>query len=397
MIIEHRPRLQSANFFMQFDGPIGDEEKINVVLRSDSVEIKRHGADGAAVGGLLVSTRGLLDVLTNSLSALVAKDGYLSFRVSTNSRHFQSELLRSQPNQLEVDRLKSNVILNTEYVIKCSNCTRDLGRGKWTRILELPSENFDAGDWFCHKKIDIDVASPRPTELFYGYYYWLANADVFEEKKVMIKTSQLVYCKRCLQFLGQRMNGRDDKLKEDGGGADGAIKIWNENLRFQVADKGGGVERQDTYLLQCRSSLGNFANLIRKIVHDFEFVDQFTRLLPTMHKMLVKSMRTDSSKDVPGLYLLVQVMDMNLGIFQWDGEQLKCEHAMKVLYCFVDAANGKDDQLLKYWLHDDNVHPLQVSPMMFETVLTALNENSLLIPGAYRHNYGFDLSYIFIE
>lgn len=116
-----------------------------------------------------------------------------------------------------------------------------------------------------------------------------------------------------------------------------------------------------------------------------------------MHKMLVKSFRTDSSKDVPYVYLLIQVMDMNLDIFQWDGERLKKEQAMKLLYCFVVGDKGKDDQLLKYWLNDENVHPLQISPRMFETVLDSLKENSLLIPGAYRHNYGFDLSYLFIE
>lgn len=235
MIIEHRPRLQSANFFMHFNGPITDQEKINVVLRNDSVEIKRQKEDGSTVGGLLISTEGQLDVLTNSLSALVAKDGYLSFRVNTNSKCFQSELLRTQPNQLgQVDKLKCNVTVNEEYVIACGNCTRDLGMGKWTRILELPSENFDCGDWFCHKKIDFDITSPRQHELFYGYYYWLVNGSVFDAKKV-IKKSQSVYCKRCLQYLGQKMNNNEDnKAQEEGAGT---IKVWNENLQFRA--KGG--------------------------------------------------------------------------------------------------------------------------------------------------------------
>lgn len=175
------------------------------------------------------------------------------------------------------------------------------------------------------------------------------------------------------------------------------MRVCNENTTVkEVSSEQQEEGNGEMNVLQGRSSLmGNFQNLIRKIIHDFEFVDKFTCLLPTMHKLLVKSIRTDSSKEVPSVHLLVQVMDMGLDIFQWHGGVLKKQRAMKLLYCFVDSA--EEDQMLKYWVNDQNVHPLQVSPKMFEELLETLRENSKLVPGVYRHNYGFDLSYLFVD
>lgn len=407
-IIEHRPRLQCANFFLQFsEGLIGgdqEREKINVILSESSVEISRQvdeddlGEEEAVSEGtsnmnnkssskgrgvVVVSIEGHLDVLTNSLSALVARDGYLSFRVNTNAKSFGMEVLGT-PGMDRLHGFKKlavNVTADKEYLILCSNCTGEVGRGRWTRIFELPSENFDSGDWFCHKHVSFDVSSPKVEELFYGYYYALVNLRVLAEERVVTKT-QLVYCKRCLQFLGQRTG-------EEGQG----VRVWNENAMVKEV---GEQKEAAVNVLQGRPSLmGNFQNLIRKIIHDFEFVDKFTCLLPTMHKLLVKSIRTDSSKEVPSVHLLVQVMDMGLDILQWQGGVLRKQCAMKLLYCFVDSA--EEDQMLKYWENDQNVHPLQVSPKMFEELLQTLRDNSKLVPGVYRHNYGFDLSYLFVE
>lgn len=182
-----------------------------------------------------------------------------------------------------------------------------------------------------------------------------------------------MYCKRCLQFLGQKVGE--------------GIKIWNENVTMD-----GGVSLLGS---GSGSLLGNFQNLIRKIVHDFEYVDKFTCLLPTMHKLLVKSFRTESSQEAPNVSLLVQVMDMGLDMFQWQGDEggLKRQRAMKLLYCFQEDG----DQMLKYWENDQNVHPLPVSPKMFQVVWECLKENAQLVPEVYRHNYGFDLSYLFVE
>lgn len=417
LIIEHRPRLQSANFFIRFASEEGvvlvdGLEQIEVVLRENSVAIKRAPVGGVVVvgrganqdnrnvsnssssgssstsggdEGLVISTAGQLDVLTNSLSALVARDGYLSFRVNTNSKRFGVELLSNGDcdRVYGFDRVQPNVLADQRYVIRCGNCTVDLGRGQWTRIFELPSGNFDSGDWFCHKTINLNVGSPKEGDLFYGYYYAVVHGSVLDGGRV-VRGSQLVHCKRCLQFLGQRVD------EESCGGDVTGIKIWNENVRVVE----GEVEK-DGFILKSDSLMGDFKNLLRKIVHDFEFVDEFTSLLPTMHKVLVKSFRTDSSREVPSVHLLVQVMEMSLDLLEWVGgdDKLRKRRAMKVLYCYVDAAT-KDDQLLKYWTNDQNVHPLQVSPRMFETVLGRLRDNSKLIPDVYRFSCGFELSYI---
>lgn len=449
LIVEHRPRLQSANFFIQLalsGGGIDVDQDggIAVVLRENSVEIVVRKKDSSQVGGggvtikdqnsvstsynnnnntgWVISTAGHFHVLANSLSSLVVKDGYLSFRVNTNVRSFGVEWL----NQVDCDRFKAMqvvkvqplVVANKAYSIRCSNCTRDLGKARWARIFELPSDNFDSGEWFCHKTINFDVAAPKEDELFYGYYYAVVNARVFDEGTVIRRgTSQLVHCKRCLQFLGQETEGGETGGGGGcghGGGGGGlsvpnggqvekvsrGFKLWNENLKIVEIDglANGNPPNSDFILQSHHSMMGNFQNLIRKIVHDFEYVDKFTSLLPSMHKILVKSFRTDSSREVPSVYLLVQVMEMSLDMFKGmglDGEQkLKKQQAMKLLFSFVDTA-AKDDQLLKYWQNDQNVHPLQVSPKMFDVVLAGLRENALLIPPVYRHSYGFELSFLF--
>lgn len=443
MIIEHRPRLQSANFFLQFSGEIGAHERIDVVLKGSSVTILKKkkkkktrdqqredegdnqvghskeatvsnsssnddSSSGGGGAGLVVSTVGHLDVLTNSLSALVARDGYLSFRVNTNnSNGFGVELLQhgACDRLHEFQKVQPNIAANQEYVIKCCNCTRALGRARWAGIFELPSGNFEAGDWFCHDTIKVDISSPKRGELFYGYYYAVMNAAVLDVAKVMLK-KRLVYCRRCLQFLGEQMT----EGSGEGGGGDTetaevarGIKFWNESVVVVVENADEEEEGGNRLILKSVSLMGDFQNLIRKIVHDFEYVDRWTSLLPTMHKILVKSYRTESSRDVPHTYLLMQVMEMNLEMLQWEattqGEEgaLKKQRAMKLLYCFVDASLNRDDQMLKYWTHDQNVHPLQVSPRMFDAVLECLKENSRMIPDVYRYSYGFALSYIFVE
>lgn len=416
LIIEHRPRLQSANFFIRFGAEIeSSQERIEVVLRESSVAISKRQIEGgghdnkdledkeivsksSTRGVLEISTAGHLDVLTNSLSSLVARDGYLSFRVNTNSKSFGVELLsltdccdRLQEGRFE--RAQVNVLAGKRYEIRCVNCTRDLGRGEWRRIFELPSGNFEAGDWFCHGSVNFNVTSPKEEELFYGYYYAVVNQKVLEGDRVKL-AGRLVHCKRCLRFLGEK-TGKGGCGEGSQGDSEG-IKLWNENVK--VVEEGEGETKDSVTILKSKSLVGTFQNLIRKIVIDFEFVDKFTSLLPTMHKILVKSYRTDSSKEVPSVYLLVQVMEMSLDVLQWVEGSLKKQQAMKLLYCLVDVSTaGKDDQLFKYWDNDQNVHPLQVSPKMFEDVLGCLRENSQLIPEVYRFSFGFELSYIFAE
>lgn len=402
LVIEHRPRLQSANFFIQFNSGLDPQERIQVKLTNQSITITQgHGEKRQENGNgssetvsslvgvddhLEISTKDCLEVLTNSLSALVARDSYLSFRVNTNTRNFNEELLRAVGG---VDRfggfvkVEPNIGTNIQYILSCANCTRELGNANWGRICELPSGNFDSGDWFCHKTIDFNVAAPKKKEIFYGYYFTVVNSEVFVKDHLIIKeATNLVYCKRCLQFLGER----------SGDSGDDGIKIWNENLFYTTQ---GDDKEQKQLLLKGDLLLKNFQNLIRKIVHDFEFVDRFTCLLPTMHKVLVKSIRTDSSKEVKSVYLLIQVMELRLDMLEWVVQEkgLRKRVAMKLMFCV--GGNTEQEQLVKYWENDQNVHSLVVSPRMFDVVLERLRDNAETIPGVYRHSYGFELSYLF--
>lgn len=275
------------------------------------------------------------------------------------------------------------------YSIICSNCKAELGSANFHRILELPSQNMDFGEWFCHKKVDFkNIFTPKCQDLFYGNFYMVLNRSVFTESRLIIKP-KTIYCKRCLQNLGQTLQ-HDETV---------SFKIWNENILFlnQYTETG-------QHLILNSSLLDNAVLILKKIINDFDFVDENTRLLPKIHKIHLKTMTTSSSASLDFVHLLLQVMDTGLDVLKWDGDQevkdgkmkLVKKIAMKVLFSFTTSSESDNKKLLDYWFNDDNVTSVEVSGNIFNALLDKLRANSEMIPEVYRRNCGFDLSYVFI-
>lgn len=398
IIIEKRPRLQCANFFITFTQNFVQQEAVKLNVTPDRLMITFDGRE------FLVNLSTHFKLHTKTLSQLIIKKNYVSFRINTNMENFSLELLHVE-KEVGVNNnafiLKYNVEVDTPYKIKCSNCTNVLTEEvNFGRILELPSENMDMSEWFCHKhqnhteetcvensdetffdetieeKFNSNKFKPRTNDIFYGSYFGLFNMKLF--KSVRTK-GRLTYCKRCFQFLGELTNL---KYKD-------SIKIWNDTVTFETM-----ASPTDTiYLFDNDSLLKNFTFILCKLQHDFSF-ELFG--FPQLFKVIFEATLSDGKKN----FLLFQVMDHNLEMLRMSKSTNpttssnivleKCK-TVKLLFKFED---DEEQPLVKFWLSNTNVSSIQISPQMFLTVFEYLTKMSSLIPECYRTSYGFVLSYL---
>ncbi|XP_063698392.1 uncharacterized protein LOC134829293 [Culicoides brevitarsis] len=402
IIIEKRPRLQCANFFITFTENFVQQDAVKLNVSADKLVIRFDDRE------FLVKLSDHLQLHTKTLSQLIIKKNYVSFRINTNMENFTSEVLEVHPTTNANNNsylLESGLTLNTPYKVHCSNCTNILTPDEviFGRILELPSENMDMSEWFCHKhgtcgaseavsdtnndesrfydesiedKFNSNKFKPGTKDIFYGNYFGLFNMKLF--KNVRIK-GKLVYCRRCFQFLGELTNL---KYKD-------AIKVWNDTVNFEKIPSGDTI-----FLFDNTSLLKNFIFILCKLQHDFTF-ELFG--LPQLFKVIFEATLSDGKKN----FLLLQVMDHNLEMLRLqkpaENDEIqasllleKCK-TMKLLFKFEE---DEEQPLVKFWLSNTNVSSVQISPQMFTAAVEYLTKMSSLIPECYRTSYGFVLSYL---
>lgn len=403
IIIEKRPRLQCANFFITFTQNFAEQDAVKLNVTPDKLIIKFDDRE------FLVKLSDHFQLHTKTLSQLIIKKNYVSFRINTNTENFCSELLHVKDEQ-QVNGVNNNafvlnfqVKVNTTYKMKCSNCTNILTEEvNFTRILELPSENMDMGEWFCHKhqhdkvpeetcegnndqkffddaideKFNSSKFKPGTKDIFYGSYFGLFNMKLF--KSVRTK-GKLTYCRRCFQFLGELTNL---KYKD-------SIKIWNDTVNFETISP----PIETIFFFDNESLLKNFIFILCKLQHDFTF-ELFG--LPQLFKVIFEATMSDGKKN----FLLLQVMDHNLDVLRLSKSTNqdtsshivleKCK-TVKLLFKFEE---DEEQPLVKFWLSNTNVSSVQISPQMFKTAVEYLTKMSSLIPECYRTSYGFVLSYL---
>lgn len=404
IIIEKRPRLQCANFFISFTNNFVEQDAVKLNVTPEKLLIKLDEREF-----VVKLSDHFLQLHTKTLSQLIIKKNYVSFRINTNTENFSSELLHVKDEVNGVNNnafaLRYQVKVNTTYKIKCSNCTNILTEDVvFTRILELPSENMDMSEWFCHKhqhdvkppeedcvgntdhqkfyddaideKFNSSKFKPGTKDIFYGSYFGLFNMKLF--KSVRTK-GKLTYCKRCFQFLGELSNL---KYKD-------SIKIWNDTVNFETISP----PIETIFLFENASLLKNFIFILCKLQHDFTF-ELFG--LPQLFKVIFEATMSDGKKN----FLLLQVMDHNLEMLRLSktSDQTISSHivlekckTVKLLFKFEE---DEDQPLVKFWLSNTNVSSIQISPQMFMTAVEYLTKMSSLIPECYRTSYGFVLSYL---
>lgn len=398
VLIEHWPRLQCVNIFIQFTQQFIDAGSVHINLTKREIRV-----DGDA--NVTINVRDHFTLNTHSLSLLIIKSNYISFRLNTNNNEgFDEEFLHNdlvRPASTVNSRLSlaPSIFAKNEVTIMCSTCTAPLLQNIcFQRILELPSDNLDSSEWFCHKhdhkthtdhelpsldqeKFNSAKVTARPQDLLYGEFFFLLNS---KEVNNTLARHDRVHCKRCLSHLGE-LQVRTE-----------SIKFWNENIKFKKSHE----KAVATHLFE-ESIYDNFLFIVHRIIRDFDFILS-AGVVPTI-KMLFES-RPVSTGDNNIRYLLLQVMNKNVEMYRQkmretaDDITLRKMSSIKILYRHEKAvvvASVPQTALISFWLADATVTHTQISIHMMEAVIERLRIHSLLVPECYRSNCGFTLSYLF--
>lgn len=419
VLIELRPRLQSANFFICFSRRFVEIKSTKIDLAPDRIKISTENNDEQY--NILLGE--FFKLHTQTLSSLLIKNNYVCFRINTNENKFHSEVLEiNEYNACTELKLECRLKTGVSYSVTCSNCGNDLHEKPATfkRILELPSDHMDSNDWYCHRHDTPETQNggegecssksqpsskgftPTETDLFYGPFYALLNRNHLQ--RVHLRADRFFYCKCCLKFLGV--------LKRNG-----TAKLWYENLQFLKPDE----DEQDNVnplSLFHRNALANFQYLVRKTVNDYNFISHLG--LPPIFKIIFEMRRPGTDGDT--YYLLMQIMDANLNVFKIRSNENSDEdyssgsedldddnddkranniqrrniyvdrhRTMKVMYRYEKF---EQQPIFNFWLQDNNVVNVEISEQMFRAAVRYLDDNSDYVPECYRNNMGFSLSYL---
>ncbi|XP_055620847.1 uncharacterized protein LOC129765045 [Toxorhynchites rutilus septentrionalis] len=434
ILIELRPRLQSANFFVCFSRGFAEIKSTKIDLGSDRIIISTENDDESYE----IKLGDYFKLHTQTLSSLMIKKNYICFRINTNENKFHSEVLEiNDYRACNEFKIECGLQTGVSYTLVCSNCGSHLRDEPVTfrRILELPSDHMDSNEWYCHrhphtangvssneecssKPPHPNKFAPAETDLFYAPFYALLAKTHLD--RVHLKAERFLYCKRCLQFLGMMKRS-------------GCAKLWYENLRFlqRDDDESNKIQTNSLCLFRVDQSLSNFLYLVRKTVNEFNFMSHLG--LPSIFKIIFEMRRPGLDGEV--FHLLLQIMDAKLTVFkirktldvdssasneQTDEDEdeenaddkpdddddevfvsakknncnnvyLDRYQTMKVMYRYE-----KYDQqpIVNFWLQDPNVVVVEISDQMLRAAICYLDTNSDYVPECYRHNLGFQLSYL---
>lgn len=382
-VVEYRPeRIKSGNAFIQFNHAL-DKHTTKISLKPSGINVQVDGDEHN------INTEEFFNINIKSFHSLLVKDNFLSFRFLTaDDKQFSSEIIdpSQQENNSKTHQLKLNVTCDgqneTNVSIACSNCTSKLivnDSIALRRVLELPSANLNVSDWFCHRHDDESLFpaaessaeqifhepshtfQPKINDLFYAPFSVLLNSQHFDETRLRRK-KRLIYCKRCLQLLGESNHQQ-------------SVKLWWESVKFQEK------------LLFDVSPI----DLVKHVITNHLACDVY--IAPIVKLIFETTMPTDDKK----LHILIQVMDKNLKLMQlnMDSMKLVARRAFKIMYLKLTEGVPDDDRTLNFWQKDLHAMTFEISLKMFQLFLEYLETQTQLIPGIYRtSNNGFQLSYI---
>lgn len=380
-VVEYRKRIQSGNAFIKFNNAL-DKYSTKISLKPSEIIVKVDGDEHN------INTEEFFNINIKSFHQLMVKDNFLSFRFLTaDDKEFDSEIIKpiSENSKTHLIKLTINNESQKEVqtYVSCSNCTSKLiqhDQITLRRVLELPSNNLNISDWFCHRHDDeklfpennnddsnqifheqSQTFQPKINDLFYAPFSVLLNSQHFDETRLRRK-NQFVYCKRCLQCLGESSTKA-------------TMKFWWESVKFQ--DK----------LIYDVSPI----ELVKNVISNHLACDVY--IAPIVKIIFETKNPTDDKKQ----HILIQVMDKNLQLMQLNIESMKLveRRAIKVMFLKLIEGVADDDQTLKFWQKDLHVTNFELSFKMFHLLLEYLETQSQLIPGVYRNsNNGFQLTYI---
>lgn len=381
ILIEHFPRLKCANFFILFDKNFDDVSSVRVHLRPMEIFVRFENDHRTTIDLESLAVR----IQINSLSLLIAKDNLISFRINIASS-FREEIL---PMQSPMDtgtmkRLSLSVEPETEFSIVCDNCSGPLSNSlNFRRILELPSEQMDSNDWFCHKPevtscngehqqqvFNPSSLMPAQDDLLYGNFF-----AHFHRTHIinihMNSQQQMIHCKRCLSHIGEIIG---DSM---------ALKLWNGNIKI-IQNTNSSPER---LFIDSNSLFNNFLIIVDRLSYDYQMLGRQTlKLLFEAH----------SSKGTT--FLFIQTMARNLEIYQMNKQSIETDRATMIrvdgIKCLFLCEENTDRTLVEFWQKDVNVISANISIGMLDATVEHLHLLSKYVPEQFRMNNGFCLSYL---
>lgn len=385
------------------------EAKKRKILRRDSsssYESYSDSEDEKYSQSRFVNVSSYCKLIPNSLSSLKVENNFMSFRILTEpagaeaSGTIYNEVL-SNVNYKIVHDNKKNYCLHEKLPIllaesasvklQCSNCSSDVfdASGSFNRILELPSDNMDMSDWFCHnhghcEKNDEPRNSlvPSRSDVFYGLGYFLVNFCNVKQRLVEFnKNRDLVNCERCFSCIGSKSQKAT------------CYRFWDSCVRFvddSASHESFHFFHKVTQTEPKNVALENFLHIIKYAIKT-SIIDTVASTCKIILECKISDAVTKS--------MLVWIMDKNLHVLKSD---LDCEletnkNEIKLDYIFTSKLLYKYDEssdVLKNWLNDPCVQTFEISKDMLHEGNKHLNEMSNYIPVSFRKSNEFFVSYL---
>lgn len=329
-------------------------------------------------------------IIPNSMSGLKIDKYNISFRILTepkNGGNFYQELLAAN-KQITTKTIgnapKLNLNAGEEIKIVCANCLNVVSENviKFDRILELPTENLDMSDWFCHNhghsSHDHEVVTLKSNkyDLLYRLTYFLVNFCVLSDKCNKFNAKRNVYhCNRCLAWLGS-------KVKDD-------VKLFNSTIKIVQQ----GIENHIFgYQDSNDVSLNDFIYTIESMSKEFNIGFQYA----IMCKIVLECNISATKKQ----YLLIWIMDKELQVLKnaEDYVETENEDKIKLVSSFLTKILFKVEMCLsdevQVWLSDPSIVSSEISKSMFKSGVDHLRKMSLKVPESFRTTNGYSVSYL---
>lgn len=380
LLIEHRPRLRCATFYIEFSESITQSE---LVLKPDNCfsqsSSNRHcGNNLVLCKNVKLDLSSFFSVQTNSVSCLSIEGKKVSFRMMTENRGFSDTLYRIRT---EYSHLELNVEENVKYRLQCKNCSAYITNDVcFKRIRELPSENMEMGGWFCHKHShgvegttfmeqsgwNYTKFSPSVTDFFFGKFYILLNSLIFDQNTVVEAPGDIVIkCRKCDKDFGEITSNK-------------TIKIWNENILIS------GMS-----CFKITSNFGTFKYLLDNILRDSTC--NYHVPLPAILKIvfMTKFAITNTFQ-----YLILNNMDGEMDFYK----NVDCKDSNSTSVNIIPTSIFK----IMYQKTDNDgefkmnptYHTVDISNETFTFLNEYLERNSLDFPVVFRKSCNLTLSYI---
>ncbi|XP_017489605.1 PREDICTED: uncharacterized protein LOC108377821 [Rhagoletis zephyria] len=408
--IEVRQSLRCANVFLQFDHSLTETEFLKIVVDNDALTFREYSTATRVVLSKYFTAE------ARTISNLTVEECNASFRLTITIDGDQltaKDAAKQVKNERRVGVTpKPGVTEGSCIQVLCKNCKCELSTTfECQRVREFPSGSIDISEFFCHHGPNFDkVLVPLITDLFYGFQFAVLNVELVQEQ-VKLKDKH-VYCRRCLQYLGETMLSYK------------AVKLWTDTLLLKQR-----LEEAESIITNIfvETEITPTCQVLYKIIDDTQVSDAVGELLlPAIQfcKVLLEATFPNRQRK----YMLLQVLEKKLevlrntkplahgshnnnNVLQVQLEQFKC---FKLLYRLLDETEDEgggdtktedkdsdgssDNLLLKTWKEDMSIHVLKVSPTLFSTLLDELDDNALLLPELYRYTHDhFQLSYLFYK